>query len=149
MLLYYWIYSNCCEKAIKCWAGLAFYRFFSTGLINSIKHEHSCYSLYISSRAKDLPLHPFFWKALMKNWLYPHSSEHLHLIDEISAKIMCASWYLVVPIGRFSEDFNNSFHGAIQSMGFPTMWYVRPAKAQTSLRIRAVWSEPLLVAWMF
>ena len=29
-------------------------------------------------------------------------------------------------------------------MRFPTMWYVRPAKAQTSLRIRAVGSEPLL-----
>ena len=29
---------------------------------------------------------------------------------------------------------------------FPTMWYVRPAKAQTSLRIPADWSEPLLVA---
>ena len=34
-------------------------------------------------------------------------------------------------------------------MRFPTMWYVRPAKAQTSLRIRTVWSEPLLVAWLF
>ena len=34
-------------------------------------------------------------------------------------------------------------------MRFPTMWCVRPAKAQTSLRIRAVWSEPLLVAWIF
>ena len=33
-------------------------------------------------------------------------------------------------------------------MRFPTMWYVRPAKAQTSLRIHAVWSEPLLVAWI-
>ena len=29
---------------------------------------------------------------------------------------------------------------------FPTMWYVRPAKAQTSLRIQADLSEPLLVA---
>ena len=29
------------------------------------------------------------------------------------------------------------------------MWYVRPAKPQISLRIRAVWSEPLLVAWVF
>ena len=28
-------------------------------------------------------------------------------------------------------------------------WYVRPAKAQTSLRICAVWSEPLLVPWIF
>ena len=34
-------------------------------------------------------------------------------------------------------------------MRFPTMWYVRPAKAQTSLRIQAGWSEPLLVAWIF
>ena len=30
-------------------------------------------------------------------------------------------------------------------MRFPTMWYVRPSKPQISLRIRAVWSEPLLV----
>ena len=36
-----------------------------------------------------------------------------------------------------------------QCMRFPTIWYVRPAKAQTSLRIRADWSEPLLVAWVF
>ena len=34
-------------------------------------------------------------------------------------------------------------------MRFPTMWYVRPAKAQTSLRIHAVWSEYLLVALIF
>ena len=33
-------------------------------------------------------------------------------------------------------------------MRFPTMWYVRPAKTQISLRIQAVWSEPLLVAWI-
>ena len=37
----------------------------------------------------------------------------------------------------------------IHVMRFPTMWYVRPDKAQISLRIRAVWSEPLLVAWIF
>ena len=36
-----------------------------------------------------------------------------------------------------------------QWMRFPTMWYVRPAKDQISLRIRIVWSEPLLVAWVF
>ena len=34
-------------------------------------------------------------------------------------------------------------------MIFPTMWYVQPAKAQASLRIRTVWSEPLQVAWIF
>ena len=32
---------------------------------------------------------------------------------------------------------------------FPTMWYMRPAKTQISLRIHSVWSEPLLVAWIF
>ena len=32
---------------------------------------------------------------------------------------------------------------------FPTMWHVLPAKAQTSLRKCAVWSEPLLVACLF
>ena len=36
-----------------------------------------------------------------------------------------------------------------RNMKLLTMWYVRPAKAQTSQRIRAVWSEPLLVAWIF
>ena len=29
------------------------------------------------------------------------------------------------------------------------MWYVQPAKATISLRIYAVRSEPLLVAWIF
>ena len=36
-----------------------------------------------------------------------------------------------------------------RDMRFPIMWYARPAKPQISLRKRAVWSEPLLVAWMF
>ena len=31
-------------------------------------------------------------------------------------------------------------------MRFPTIWYVPPAKPQISLRIHAVWSEPLLFA---
>ena len=31
-------------------------------------------------------------------------------------------------------------------MRFPTMWYVQQAKRQIRLRIRGVWSEPLLVA---
>ena len=34
-------------------------------------------------------------------------------------------------------------------MEFPTMWYVRSAKPQVSLRICAVWSEPLRLAWIF
>ena len=34
-------------------------------------------------------------------------------------------------------------------MRFTTMWYVRQAKPQISLRIHAVLSEPLLVACIF
>ena len=36
-----------------------------------------------------------------------------------------------------------------RGMKFPTIRYVRQTKAQTSLRIGTVWSEPLLVAWIF
>ena len=47
--------------------------------------------------------------------------------------------------------YSEHFFDLSQCMSFPTMWYVRPAKPQISLRIhvRAVWSEPLLVAWIF
>ena len=48
----------------------------------------------------------------------------------------------ILPEPKVSDNMS---HG----MGFPTMWYVRPAKLQISLRIRADWSEPLLVAWIF
>ena len=33
-----------------------------------------------------------------------------------------------------------------RDMRFPIIWYVRPVKPQISLRISAVWSEPLLLA---
>ena len=36
-----------------------------------------------------------------------------------------------------------------RDMRFTTMWYVRPAQLQISLRICTVWSEPLLVACIF
>ena len=36
-----------------------------------------------------------------------------------------------------------------RDMRFPTMWFVRPAKAQTSLCIHTVWSKPLLLACIF
>ena len=40
-------------------------------------------------------------------------------------------------------------HDLSSDLRFPTMWYVWPDKAQTSLRIRPVWSQPLLVARIF
>ena len=49
------------------------------------------------------------------------------------------------------EHLNQGYHTQrlSQCMRFPTMWYVRPAQPQISLRIHAVWSEPLLVPWIF
>ena len=44
---------------------------------------------------------------------------------------------------------NSVSHNMSRDMRFPPMWYVRPTKAQTSLGIRAVLSEPLLVALIF
>ena len=42
---------------IKCSANLAFYPFFSTLLINSVKHEHSCKILYVlQEKERDTPL---------------------------------------------------------------------------------------------
>ena len=46
----------------------------------------------------------------------------------------------------FKEKYLTIFE---QRMRFPTIWYVQPAKPQISLRICAVWSEPLLVARIF
>ena len=49
------------------------------------------------------------------------------------------------PVCSFLEITHDQFS---RDMRFPTLWYVRPAKPQISLRIRAVWSEPLLVVWI-
>ena len=51
-------------------------------------------------------------------------------------------------VKNYSIDTNNleMIINLSQCMRFPTMWYVRPAKPKISLRIRAVRSEPLLVA---
>ena len=65
-------------------------------------------------------------------------------------------WYLIVLIPDLclllyfpSVDTRWSIVHLSHDMGFPTICYVRPAKPQISLRIRAVWSEPLLVVWIF
>ena len=73
--------------------------------------------------------------------------------------LFCEDWIeksvLVMPIGdpgdRFFYPTLTLMMGSYLSrvMAFPTMWYVRPAKPQISLRICTVCSEPLLVAWMF
>ena len=55
-----------------------------------------------------------------------------------------------ISLSYFSRNSRREHCSSLsQCMRFLTMWYVRPAKPQISLRIRAVWSEPLLVAWVF
>ena len=53
---------------------------------------------------------------------------------------------LMFPIRHSTIIMFNFTKQMSQCMRFPTMWYVRPAKPQISLRICAVCSEPLLVA---
>ena len=53
------------------------------------------------------------------------------------------SWSIIWSARNSPEK---ALYNMSQCMRFPTMWYVRPAKPQISLRIRAVWSEALLVA---
>ena len=62
--------------------------------------------------------------------------------------IACPSLALTLSPWHF-PDISGTYLQMSRDMRFPTMWYVRPTKPQTSLRIRAVWSEPLLVAWIF
>ena len=49
----------------------------------------------------------------------------------------------------YSKKCEHATRYISRDVRFPTMWYVRPANAQTSLCIRAIWSEPLLVARIF
>ena len=46
------IYLTCCGKEIKCSANIAIYLFSSACLITSIKHEHSCKTLYAFNQLK-------------------------------------------------------------------------------------------------
>ena len=83
------------------------------------------------------------WASILYAWL----------ACSCRSKILYIYMYLCVCKGSghyFDKCFEDFFVGYMsRDMRFPTMWYVRPAKAQTSLRIRAVWSEPLLVAWIY
>ena len=58
-------------------------------------------------------------------------------------------YFLIFNFSLFSVNVLMLWYHLSQCMKFQTMWYVQPAKAQTSLRIRAVWAEPLLVARVF
>ena len=82
------------------------------------------------------------------SWLMCGSSLRCHLF-------VCSLWvwyfwsYSLTILEPWSRDKYIIKANMSRDMRFPSMWYVRPAKPQISLRIRAVWSEPLLVAWIF
>ena len=57
---------------------------------------------------------------------------------------------LTVNRNIFSQFWNNMLTNIIEPRHeISNNVLVRPAKAQISLRVRTVWSEPLLVAWVF
>ena len=97
-------------------------------------------------------------KLILKNkllkancWLKTDAGQQTEYHQTIKQFGSRSGWYFVSSGSKlfaFSAD-NKSSHYLSKCMRFPTMWYVRPVKPQISLRIRAVWSEPLLVAWVF
>ena len=68
----------------------------------------------------------------------------------LSTNVKVYLWYeLKIRGAKHEYSWRKELDIKISNMRYPTMWYVRPAKPQISLCIRPVWSEPLLVAWIF
>ena len=82
---------------------------------------------------------------IRSSFLFTDLYVYLYMIQH---KQLCLSRLQNWPLHRLSAS---DYYVNILSrdMRIPTMWYVRPAKAQTSLRIRTCWPKPLLVAWIF
>ena len=81
-----------------------------------------------------------------------HEGEILALFVLISWCCLDLTYSKLTPLVSSDSPSNRKWQSWIKlshGMRFPTMWYVRPPKAQTSLSIRAVRSEPLLVARIF
>ena len=103
------------------------------------------WTLVICQKVLDKQCRPrsdcFWWSSLIRVFPVCYSDKHFmnsspekkHLLEYRKRNV----FEILEHLPLLSRD-----------MRFSTMWYVRPAKAQTSLRIRAVWSDPLLVAWI-
>ena len=97
---------------------------------------HSFYRIgYRSYFYMCLYLHPYFVYMCM----YARGNKY---DDEVGRVHWLCSPLRLVPLDML--DLRQIFN-----MLFPTIWYVWPAKLQIHLSIRTVWSEPLLVAWIF
>ena len=88
-----------------------------------------------------VPIHIFLRKPMATQFSQENSCQIrinlIEMVPNLICRILCRQWHCRFPIHMRCD------------IRFPTKWYVRPAKAQTSLRICADWSEPLLVAWIF
>ena len=76
-------------------------------------------------------------------WFYEHQKCPSYFFNLITSSVVIAPFpchflsLLMVAVGAMSQG-TMTVSNLSRDMRFPTMWYVRPAKAQTSLRIRAV-----------
>ena len=79
------------------------------------------------------------------------SNVNLNRNDTVKSQVFPMSLkkekWLTGPYNYVSAPWRVKIHMS-RDMRFPKMLYVRPAKAQTSLHIRAVWSEPFLGTWI-
>ena len=87
------------------------------------------------------------------NWLFQALINISHCEQTSNEKrlIWASSWEKLILLHMNNKAADQPLHQCILVSAFeprhdisPTMWYVRPAKAQISLRI-----QPLLVAWIF
>ena len=98
--------------------------------------------LYVSFSVKYLRFVPkkvtFLFSACFGGHICNHSNGNSHINSRLLHLDYCSN-KLIRRVGGYMR----------RDIRFPTMWYKQPAKPQISLRIRAVWSEPMLVAWIF
>ena len=99
---------------------------------NEPQHEITNNMVCATSKGSDQPAHT---ACAYVKWAATWDFQQCGMCDQQRLRPACAYSLCLCQMSR--------------DMRFPTMWYVRPAKAQTSLRICAVWSEPLLVTWIF
>ena len=76
--------------------------------------------------------------------LFSKSCEY-EMIFQIGENVISCSGHVWLKLGKIDILVTKMN----PDMRYPTMWYVRPTKPQISLHVPAVWSETLLVAWIF
>ena len=107
-----------------------------------LQYAYSCGLAYISIYICICVCNYFwqvFWRFLC--WIYAHNAVKYNILICLKPDVIAKREKMFCKvIWRLHLSCN---------MRPPSMWYVRPAKSQISLRICAVWSEPFLVARIF